>query len=128
MEVNNLPTVIPMWISGFNDIMPEPRNFPRFLPRPGANLTVTFGTPIDHAKITSVLALSASPIDAASSTGDMKLHSGDAELRETFALGASRESEAKRAARCALTDLLQREVENLGYGISGSLLGKKSSV
>ncbi|KLO07405.1 acyltransferase-domain-containing protein [Schizopora paradoxa] len=130
MEVNHLPTVIPMWISGFNEIMPEPRNFPRFIPRPGANLTVTFGAPIDHAKITSVLDLSASPVDAAAlqvgRADELRPTSDNAtKLNETTAFGAARETEAKRAARCALTDLLQREVEAVGYRVSGSLLGKK---
>lgn len=28
--------------------MPDPRGFPKFVPRPFANLTITFGDPIDH--------------------------------------------------------------------------------
>ena len=125
MEVNHLPTVLPMWISGFNDIMPEPRGFPRFIPRPGAHLTVSFGKPIEHANIRSMLALQASPADT---VGTGTVRSGvdpDAVLEKTTTFGASGETEAKRAARCALTDLLQREVEALGYGVSDPLLGKK---
>lgn len=36
-----------MWISGFDKLMPEGRRAPfKYFPRPGAQLTVTFGDPI----------------------------------------------------------------------------------
>jgi len=52
MDAETLPTIIPIWLSHFDKIMPEPRSFPRFVPRllgPRLHLpqpvrpTVTFG-------------------------------------------------------------------------------------
>lgn len=44
---HNLPTVIPMWLTGYERLMPEGRAFPyKYLPRFGAKLSVTFGDPI----------------------------------------------------------------------------------
>jgi len=41
------PTVIPMWITGFDKLMPEGRAFPyKYFPRIGAQLSVTFGEPL----------------------------------------------------------------------------------
>jgi len=52
MDAETLPTIIPIWLSHFDKIMPEPRSFPRFVPRllgPHQHLpqpvrpTITFG-------------------------------------------------------------------------------------
>lgn len=48
LEAEKRPRVIPIWIEGFDQIMPDPRNFPKFLPRPFAKLHVHFGEPIDQ--------------------------------------------------------------------------------
>ncbi|KAF9076524.1 acyltransferase-domain-containing protein [Rhodocollybia butyracea] len=41
------PTIIPMWITGFDKLMPEGRAFPfKYCPRIGARLSVTFGEPL----------------------------------------------------------------------------------
>ncbi|PVF99395.1 hypothetical protein CPB86DRAFT_783761 [Serendipita vermifera] len=44
-ECQQTPVVIPIWINGFDQIMPEDRGFPKFLPRLGAKIQVTFGDP-----------------------------------------------------------------------------------
>jgi monolysocardiolipin acyltransferase len=46
MDANVMPEVIPMWISGFDQIMNERRGAPRFLPRTGAKISITVGEPI----------------------------------------------------------------------------------
>ena len=47
MEANSHPTVIPVWLTGFDQLMPEGRRFPyNFLPRAGIDLSITFGEPI----------------------------------------------------------------------------------
>ena len=47
MEANPHPAVIPVWLTGFDQLMPERRKFPfNFLPRAGADLSITFGAPI----------------------------------------------------------------------------------
>lgn len=35
-------------LAGFDQVMPDPRRFPKFLPRPFANLSINFGEPIDQ--------------------------------------------------------------------------------
>lgn len=42
------PYVIPIWITGLDRMMPEPRRAPRWLPRPGANVSITIGRPINQ--------------------------------------------------------------------------------
>ena len=54
MDAEALPTIIPIWLSHFDKIMPEPRSFPRFVPRllgprqhqpQRVEPTITFGEP-----------------------------------------------------------------------------------
>lgn len=47
MEADPHTTVIPIWLTGFDQLMPQGRKFPfNFLPRAGADLSITFGEPI----------------------------------------------------------------------------------
>ena len=41
------PDFVPVWIEGTDQIMHESREFPRFIPRAGKNVSVTFGTAVD---------------------------------------------------------------------------------
>ncbi|KAF2150074.1 hypothetical protein K461DRAFT_245377 [Myriangium duriaei CBS 260.36] len=47
LEADTCPDVVPMWIQGFDQIMHESRQFPRFLPRIGKSVSVTFGNKVD---------------------------------------------------------------------------------
>ncbi|KAJ5665845.1 uncharacterized protein N7477_008293 [Penicillium maclennaniae] len=47
LESNECPDVVPMWIEGIDQVMHESREFPRFLPRPGKKIDVTFGAKVD---------------------------------------------------------------------------------
>ncbi|KAJ5646550.1 hypothetical protein N7490_002922 [Penicillium lividum] len=47
LEAKECPDVVPMWIEGIDDVMHESREFPRFLPRPGKKVDVTFGSKVD---------------------------------------------------------------------------------
>lgn len=47
LEANPAPKLVPMFISGFQDVMHETRKKPRWLPRMGAKIKVVFGDPID---------------------------------------------------------------------------------
>ncbi|KAJ5727707.1 Phospholipid/glycerol acyltransferase [Penicillium malachiteum] len=51
LEANECPDVVPMWIEGFDDVMHESREFPRFLPRPGKKVSVTFGPKVDSEAV-----------------------------------------------------------------------------
>ena len=46
---DKLPTILPIWITGLDAMMPEPRGNPKWMPRPGANVTITFGHPINES-------------------------------------------------------------------------------
>ncbi|EJD38157.1 acyltransferase-domain-containing protein [Auricularia subglabra TFB-10046 SS5] len=50
MDTERTPVVIPMWLTGFDQVMPEKRSFPRFLPRIRKDITITFGEPTTLAK------------------------------------------------------------------------------
>ncbi|KAK0548092.1 Lyso-phosphatidylcholine acyltransferase [Tilletia horrida] len=54
MEADRAPVCIPIWITGFDQVMPEPRSAPRWLPRLGASVTVTFGRPVSQAAMQRV--------------------------------------------------------------------------
>jgi monolysocardiolipin acyltransferase len=47
LEPPECPDVVPIFIEGTNEVMHESRAFPRFIPRAGKNITVTFGKQVD---------------------------------------------------------------------------------
>lgn len=47
LEPEVCPDVVPMFIQGTDQVMHESRQFPRFLPRMGKNISVTFGAAVD---------------------------------------------------------------------------------
>jgi len=118
MEVRHLPTVIPVWLSGFEDVMPEDRPFPRFLPRPGKALSVTFAPPMAPDDLGRVL-------NPWRDRSLQELNGVDASHRNAGTESPlAHESAEKIATRIALTDAIQREVEKVGYTVSGPLLGR----
>lgn len=100
MEAKLQPVVIPMWLTGFETLMPVGRPFPyNYLPRPGGNLTITFGEPISGHKISQALN----------------------NFRNDGSYTAKHDhiSEVRRN----VTSVLHRGVESLGRSVSGPLLG-----
>jgi monolysocardiolipin acyltransferase len=51
LESEPMPDVVPIFIEGFDNIMHETRTFPRFIPRPFKNVTVTFGEKLDTEEV-----------------------------------------------------------------------------
>ncbi|TKA73564.1 hypothetical protein B0A49_04092 [Cryomyces minteri] len=51
LESEPCPDVVPMWIEGPEQIMHEAREWPRFVPRPFRNVSVTFGEKVDMDEI-----------------------------------------------------------------------------
>lgn len=47
LEPPECPDVVPMFIEGTDEVMHESRSFPRFIPRVGKNISVTFGDELD---------------------------------------------------------------------------------
>ena len=50
LESEPCPDVVPIWIEGFDEVMHESRQFPRFIPRIGKHIVVYFGGKIDTEK------------------------------------------------------------------------------
>lgn len=97
MEASTLPVIIPMWIAGFDSLMPEGRSFPyKYLPRPGTRLSVTFGAPLDLRELEALRMTTTA-------------HNTDEEIAQT---------------RIQITSTLHRAVEALGRSISGDLLAR----
>ena len=51
LEASECPDIVPIWLEGFDQIMHENRGFPRFLPRPSNNVSITFGSKVDSEAI-----------------------------------------------------------------------------
>lgn len=47
LEASECPDVVPIWLEGFDQVMHESRGSPRFIPRPGKQISVTFGSKVD---------------------------------------------------------------------------------
>lgn len=47
LESEPCPDLVPIWIEGFDQVMHESRRFPRFIPRIGKAVSVTFGREVD---------------------------------------------------------------------------------
>lgn len=47
LEASECPDIVPIWLEGFDQVMHESREFPRFLPRPGKNVSITFGNKVN---------------------------------------------------------------------------------
>jgi len=51
LEAEPCPDVLPMWIDGPQWVMNEKRTWPRPLPRPGKEISITFGELVDAEKV-----------------------------------------------------------------------------
>jgi len=106
MEAKEPPIIVPMWLTGFDKLMPEGRKAPfKFLPKLNVELGVAFGEPLHHEEIAVIAA-----------------HKRSAEL----ALGQplSLETNERKLARSNITTVVQQSVERLGRKVSGHLLDR----
>ncbi|WWC69460.1 uncharacterized protein I206_103400 [Kwoniella pini CBS 10737] len=46
MDSKVMPEIIPIWISGFDQLLDERRGWPKPVPRPGAKISITVGKPL----------------------------------------------------------------------------------
>ena len=92
--------------------MPEGRRAPwKFLPRPGARLSVTFGAPLSPAAVRAKM------------VSGIELELGlwrDVEGKQQQSRQVKVDGEVE--VRIALTELVQRAVEGLGRQVSGDVL------
>ena len=134
MEAKALPIVIPMWLTGFDQLMPEGRPFPyKYLPRIGARLSITFGDPVPAYELLDALNVSKtdSDVDLASAVlGDSKGLTGwmgeVANLKQAPTILHEQDSPYNLLVRHKLTGIIHRDVQALGRSISGPLLDTHS--
>lgn len=145
MECNTPPVIIPMWLTGFDQLMPEGRAFPyKYLPRPGAELSVTFGNPIPPSTIRQGLYPSTPPRSTLNleDAGSRFVKEGEEpkgwlgedlqrslETRKLELEGETRNSirpgsvtEELPKIRSRVTSIVHDAVEDLGRSVSGRLL------
>jgi len=48
LESEPCPEVVPVWIEGFDEVLHEERAWPRWYPRVGKKVSVTFGEPVSE--------------------------------------------------------------------------------
>ncbi|KAA1470850.1 hypothetical protein DENSPDRAFT_775253 [Dentipellis sp. KUC8613] len=119
METTRPPVIIPMWLTGFDKLMPEGRKAPwKFLPRVGTQLSVTFGEPIPPEDIRVALAPG-----VRHGEGDVRSWVTDTGVVPSQGMqardgGAEEES---RRIRSAVTAVVQRRVEALGSVVQARL-------
>jgi len=139
METTVLPTIIPMWLTGFDRLMPEGRSFPyNFIPRPGAKLSITFGDPIQAENIMTALGVISPKLSAAWSSNTMGtrrceagehniLGSVTADSEPTCKCNTAQHNTGPQEIdediiRSELTGIIQRATETLGRKVSGDSL------
>ncbi|KAF9224305.1 hypothetical protein BS17DRAFT_779613 [Gyrodon lividus] len=148
METNVPPIIIPMWLTGFDRLMPEHRPFPyKYFPKMGINLGVTFGDPIPPERIMAALCVlqrrrgSSLPVEIAKNGtrnceplsrpglgDDLRLGGwvGDAAAGAREDLVVEPQAAARRRqmdqVRSEVTAIIQRAVEDLGRKVSGDKL------
>lgn len=140
METAVPPLIIPMWLTGFDKLMPEHRSSPyKYFPRLGIQLGVAFGDPISVEEIAAALSahshVSLVMQGGVESKLSDELHPGDCVGRtavqagERFAPGwdAMERKRQMDVMRSDLTAIIQRAVEALGRQVSGSLLDNSRS-
>ncbi|GJE95938.1 acyltransferase-domain-containing protein [Phanerochaete sordida] len=133
MEAEQPPTIIPMWLTGFEKLMPEGRNWPyKFFPRRGVALSVNFGEPIPGDEVRRRLWEASERGGVSTLAAGSELTVGDPAQEERSVAKAgqrwlgdivqhrmhepSEDSKQKRIARLRseITAVLQQEVEALG--------------
>lgn len=133
MEAAVPPLIIPMWLTGFDRLMPEHRAFPyKYFPKLGIRLGVTFGDPIPVEEI--ITALNAHsyvlPVTEGSLQSKLsdKLHPGAYAdpMAGRFASGCEKKRQID-VVRSDVTAIIQQAVEALGRQVSGNLLNNSRS-
>jgi len=125
MEAAVPPVVIPMWLTGFNHLMPEGRPFPyKYFPRPGAQLSVTFGDPVPGERIQQALRVLGKNTHTSfhSLTNDHKSRTGRMVNAAPHDPAATNLSSEILKVRAEVTDIVQKAVEALGRSICGDSL------
>jgi len=133
METAKPPVVIPVWLTGFDTLMPEGRAFPyKYFPRPGAKLSVTFGDPIPADVIQKALGnLGDGQTDKLEAVARPPLPKGWIRDQITSKLGdkgaidnADERTKDILKIRSEVTAIIRDSVEALGRSICGDTLSR----
>ncbi|KAG1753707.1 acyltransferase-domain-containing protein [Suillus paluster] len=138
METAVPPLIIPMWLTGFDKLMPEHRSFPyKYLPKLGIKLGVTFGDPIPVEEITVALNGLRQGSTVSHYRAPRVAEGGaESELGDKLCLGGWAGRAVVRAGdrtrqmdlvRSDVTAIIQRAVESLGRQVSGNHLNNPHS-
>jgi monolysocardiolipin acyltransferase len=124
METPQPPIIIPMWITGFDKLMPEGRRFPfKFMPRLGAQLSVTFGDPIPPSDILTALRRETKQPLHEAGVSDSSVLPKSSRWVNVEAAEKSESETIDKEIRIAVTNVVQRAVEAVGRRVSGDSLG-----
>ncbi|KAF7789140.1 hypothetical protein EIP86_000077 [Pleurotus ostreatoroseus] len=94
MEAHKPPIVVPMWLTGFEKLMPEGRSWPwKYLPRRQVALSVTFGKPIRDESIKAALS-GIGPLAANPCTDDSK-HGLATQHEQSLGVGPGTQNEVR---------------------------------
>ncbi|KAG0699866.1 acyltransferase-domain-containing protein [Suillus ampliporus] len=145
METAVPPLIIPMWLTGFDKLMPEHRSFPyKYFPKLGIELGVALGDPIPVEEITATLnTLHQSSTVPHSHTPRVTEDGVESELGDKLRLGGwagcavvpagdqsapgcdlEKRNRQMDSVRSDVTAIIQRAVEALGRQVSGNHLNK----
>jgi monolysocardiolipin acyltransferase len=124
MEAKAPPIVIPMWLTGFDQLMPEGRPFPyKYLPKIGAHLSITFGDPVPAHELLDALSVSKTNPDVDLASKGLIGWMGEvANLEQGPTIPHEQDSPYNVLVRGKLTAIIHRNVQTLGRSISGPLL------
>lgn len=124
METKIPPVIIPMWITGFDQLMPEGRPFPhKYFPRVPAQLSVTFGQPVEADELRQALDVM-QHVDLTTAKQAERLTGWLGEETRQHSAGVEfyNEMAYNSLIRQRVTAIIQRNVEALGRLVSGDSL------
>ncbi|PFH52597.1 hypothetical protein AMATHDRAFT_56653 [Amanita thiersii Skay4041] len=124
MEAQSTPVVIPVWLAGFEQLMPEGRPFPyKYIPRLGIRLSVTFGDPLPAEDVRNALGrIYRVPGDCSSSRQDEKLSKDSQGCINVLRSTNVRTMAELDRVRSEVTDFVRLAVLDLGRKVSGPML------
>lgn len=130
MDANVPPLIIPMWLTGFDKLMPQGRPSPyKYFPKPGIKLGVAFGDPIPSERIFALLDVlrhdastqKHSSINTPAVGEELQLRTAEITSEEYPRQHAMHKTQVNRT-RSEVTAVIQCAVEDLGRKISGDKL------
>jgi monolysocardiolipin acyltransferase len=115
MDAEEMPEVIPIWISRFDTLMPESRSWPRLIPRKGGNVSITIGKPLTSTikpLVDEWKKIAQNQRDDLNGK-ELPIDGNTQSVREV----ADREDGRERQIRVRICEVLQKAVHSLGVEV-----------